>query len=141
MTTDYHALCAELSFIWGRSTNPDDLFENMIPLVDRARAALAQSELEGVTDEEIDEETATLIPWLLEKAMQAADSDQPCAAGRLTLAAQLLGERRPTIQPVPVSERPILRSSTFNNADGHCWCGTSDFIDESGDLPVSYPPA
>ena len=42
--SEYLALCAELSFIWGRSTNPDDLFENMIPLVDRARTALAQPE-------------------------------------------------------------------------------------------------
>ena len=45
----------------------------------------------------------------------------------------------PAIQPVPVSERPILKSSSFNNADGHCWCGTSDFIDEHGDSHVSYP--
>jgi len=72
------------------------------------RAVSAQSEPEGVTDDEIDEETATLIPWLLEKAMQAADSDQPCAAGRLTLAAQLLGERRPTIQPVPGARKPVV---------------------------------
>jgi hypothetical protein len=50
--TDYRALCAELSFIWNRSTNPDDLFENMIPLVDRARAALAE-QLVGPTDEEL----------------------------------------------------------------------------------------
>lgn len=40
--TDFRALCAELSFIWDRSTNPDDLFENMLPLIDRARAALAK---------------------------------------------------------------------------------------------------
>jgi len=52
MNLDYRALCVELNFIWSRSTNPDDLFENMIPLVDRARAALAQSEPAGVTDEE-----------------------------------------------------------------------------------------
>jgi DNA-binding MarR family transcriptional regulator len=42
MTDTFRTLCAELSFIWNRSTNPDDLFENMIPLVDRARAALAK---------------------------------------------------------------------------------------------------
>jgi hypothetical protein len=38
--TDFRALCAEMLFIWTRSTNPDDLFENMIPLIDRAHAAL-----------------------------------------------------------------------------------------------------
>ena len=66
-------------------------------------AALAQPEPAEMTDEEIDEQTATLIPWLLEEAIQAADSDQPYAAGKLTLAAQLLGECRPTIQPEPVA--------------------------------------
>jgi hypothetical protein len=40
--TDFRALCAEMIFIWTRSTNPDDLFENMIPLIDRACAALAE---------------------------------------------------------------------------------------------------
>jgi hypothetical protein len=70
-------------------------------LAAEARWFLAQPEPQGPTDEEIDEETATLIPWLLVKAMQAADSDQSYAAGRLTLAAQLLGERRPTAQPEP----------------------------------------
>lgn len=69
--------------------------------MDRARAALAQSEPAGVTDEELDDETAELIPWLLEKAMQAANSDAPHAAGQLTLAAQLLGERRPALTPIP----------------------------------------
>jgi hypothetical protein len=69
-------------------------------------AALAQPEPAEMTDEEIDEQTATLIPWLLEEAIQAADSDQPYAAGKLTLAAQLLGELRPTIQPEPVAPTP-----------------------------------
>jgi hypothetical protein len=50
--TDFRALCAELSFIWDRSTNSDDLFENMIPLVDRAHAALAEQPV-GPTDEEL----------------------------------------------------------------------------------------
>jgi hypothetical protein len=49
--TDFRALCAEMIFIWTRSTNPDDLFENMIPLIDRARAALAEDPVEP-TDEE-----------------------------------------------------------------------------------------
>jgi len=46
-------------------------------------------------DGEIDEEAATVIPWLLENAARAADADQSYVAGKLTLAAQLLGERRP----------------------------------------------
>jgi hypothetical protein len=62
-----------------------------------------QPEPVAPTHNEIDEQTATLIPWLLEGAIQAADSDQPYAAGKLTLAAQLLGELCPTIQPEPVA--------------------------------------
>ena len=54
MTDTFRAMCAELNFIWGRSTNPDDLFENMIPLIDRARALLAQPVAEGPTDEELE---------------------------------------------------------------------------------------
>jgi hypothetical protein len=53
MTSDFRALCAEMIFIWTRSTNPDDLFENMIPLIDRAHAALAEDPV-GPTDEESD---------------------------------------------------------------------------------------
>jgi hypothetical protein len=56
-------------------------------------------------------------------------------AGRDHQAWEMAAE----LKPVPVSERPILKSSPFNNSDGHCWCGTSDFIDEHGDRPVSYP--
>jgi len=48
--TDFRALCAELNFIWSRSTNPDDLFENMLPLVDRARAALAEQPVAPTDD-------------------------------------------------------------------------------------------
>jgi len=52
-TPDFRALCAELCLIWSRSTNSDDLFENMVPLVDRARAALATPPPEPPTDEEL----------------------------------------------------------------------------------------
>ena len=56
------------------------------------------------------------------------------------IALTVLGEwGRPAVEPVPVSERPILKSDPFNNANGHCWCGISNFIDETGDHPVSCP--
>ena len=95
--TDYRALCAELVDELEDWIYCDDESEiaDTHSLITRARAALAQPEPEGPTDDEVDEQTATLIPWLLEKAIQAADSNQPYAAGKLTLAAQLLGERRP----------------------------------------------
>ena len=40
-----------------------------------------------------DDDLTILIPWLLEEAVQAANSDAPVAASKLTLAAQLLGEK------------------------------------------------
>jgi hypothetical protein len=104
MTTDYRALCAELSFIWGRSTNPDDLFENMIPLVDRARAALAQPEPVEVTDEEL------LRTYGLAKrdyCYEGPSDDWPKRAERAAtihgLRAVLARYARPTIEPVSQS--------------------------------------
>jgi hypothetical protein len=44
-------------------------------------------------DGELPEEVATLIPWLLEEAAQAANAGHSTTADLLTLAAQLLGER------------------------------------------------
>lgn len=56
---------------------------------------------------------------------------------RATRAADLLAQRHPT--PVPVSERPILKSSPFNDSQGRCWCGTGGLIDQTGDMPIEYP--
>ncbi len=39
------------------------------------------------------ERRKVVVPWLLEFAVQAANNGFPRAAGKLTLAAQLLGER------------------------------------------------
>jgi len=156
MTTDYRALLLELVEAWESYSYADagDATDRMSEAVKEARAALAQPEPVGVTDEEaqelfnairveilgthfdkdvvlgyepvrpgvfaravlarwgrpiteledgeIDEEAATVIPWLLEEAAQAADADQPYAAGKLTLAAQLLCERRALARPEPV---------------------------------------
>ncbi len=63
---------------------------------------------------------------------------------RLTRAATLLRQLSapaPVVVPVAVSERPILKSSSFNNADGHCWCGTKASVDATGDLDVVLPPS
>lgn len=75
-------------------------------------------------------ETVELVPWLLEEAEQAANSDASYSAGMLTWAAQVVGEhadlleRQATPVPVPVSERlpgsgdcvPHPRTKTGN------WC-------------------
>jgi hypothetical protein len=70
-------------------------------------------------DGELPEEVATLIPWLLEEAAQAANSDAPVAAAMLTLAAQLLSEQGTTPTPIPVAER--LPGEGDCDAEGRCW--------------------
>ncbi len=87
-------------------------------------------------DGELPEQVATLIPWLLEEAAQAANAGRPTAADMLALAAQLLDERGTTLTPIPVagweyhgdttlapipvSERPWERDG-FCDAEGRCW--------------------
>lgn len=51
--TDFRALCSEMCRIWSRSTNPDDLYENLPPLIDRARAALSAAPQQP-SDRELD---------------------------------------------------------------------------------------
>jgi len=53
MTDTFRALCAELTYCWSRTTNPDDFAENAAPIIGRMRAALAQPKPEALTDEEI----------------------------------------------------------------------------------------
>ena len=48
---------------------------------------------------------------------------------------------RPSIEPVPVSERPILKRDPFNDNQGRCWCGTKACIDRIGDVDVEIPPS
>lgn len=48
-------------------------------------------------------------------------------------------DSQPEVQPIPVSERPILKSDPFNDEEGKCWCGTKAFVDNTGDYPVEYP--
>jgi hypothetical protein len=47
MTDTFRALCAELTYCWSRTTNPDVFAENAAPIIGRMRAALSQSEPEG----------------------------------------------------------------------------------------------
>lgn len=66
-----------------------------------------------------------VVAWLLEKAVQAADADQPKAAGMLTWAAQVIGEQSDSLerqqpQPVPMLERPWDRDG-WCDEQGRCW--------------------
>ena len=55
MTIDFRALCAELVDAWSAhySETSADSLDRIAPIVDRARAALAEGDGVGVTDEEI----------------------------------------------------------------------------------------
>ena len=55
MTDTFRALCAELTYCWSRTTNPDDFAENAAPIIGRMKAALDQPEPEGPTEEEMND--------------------------------------------------------------------------------------
>jgi hypothetical protein len=98
----------------------------------------AATEAVGVTDEELDalEKEHWESTGVVSEALQLEELFNYRAFARAVLARY---GTHPA--PGPVSERPILKSSNFNDAQGHCWCGTKASVDESGDLPVNYPMA
>jgi hypothetical protein len=140
MSTDYRALCAELAnHLQGRKDLecgwPGEDPEQ--DLLDRARAALAQPEPEGVGDVQIME----LMPQQLQKdlatvsrlAAHGAGPDVGPGLFRVSLntgiiehcRAVLTRYARPTIEPVPVTERlPGPEDCCGNPRNGRgrwCW--------------------
>jgi hypothetical protein len=136
MSTDYRALCAELAnHLQGRKDLecgwPGEDPEQ--DLLDRARTALAQPEPEGVGDVQIME----LMPQQLQKdlatvsrlAAHGAGPDVGPGLFRVSLntgiiehcRAVLTRYARPTIEPVPVAERPWEREKGWRDLDGECW--------------------
>ena len=109
MITDWKALCAELIDEWDAASGDPDLISFAIA-IDRARAALAQPEPVGPTDEEL-----KAAYW--EAFVEAA----PCGADESWLAGLRAVARlsHPTPQPIPVSER--LPGPEDCDADGFCW--------------------
>ncbi len=151
--TDFRALCAELAdsleeWLSSNSIGGISLDDGTdAELIFRVRAALSQPEPQGPTDEEpTDQEIEEWADAAAEVPLEEMDPEvhgwRRCFKSdefSETIRAALARWGRPAIEPVPTSERPILKSDPFNNADGHCWCGLSDFIDETGDHPVSFP--
>ena len=72
-----------------------------------------------------EEEVNKVVPWLCEAAVQAANSGSSHAAGMLTLAAQLLGERvneEVTLTAIPVSlASKRLPESKHFDMYRRCW--------------------
>jgi hypothetical protein len=127
--TDFRALCAELlgifekyddesnlgGIIWDMKMDGNDLLE-------RARAALAQPEPQGPTDEE-------LLGYMLKAAASVPGGQctgildwdkEAIAAARAVIAADRARRGRPAIEPVPVSER--LPGPEDCDAVERCWC-------------------
>jgi hypothetical protein len=108
MTTDWKALCAELTNELHKHTSLYDGHES--ELVARARTALAHPEPVGPTDEELHQ------LWLDLYAFH----DGPTSGDVAEIARAVLARfGRPTIPPIPVSER--LPGAEDCDAEGRCW--------------------
>ena len=107
--TDFRALCAELIDALDKSQRPyGDKPESS--LVWKARAALAQPEPQGPSDEELRD----LWSWAACQDQGPWPTQQHCFA-----RAVLTRYGRPAIEPVPVAER--LPGPEDCDAEGRCW--------------------
>jgi hypothetical protein len=150
MSTDYRALCAELVQAWDSTSDFDynDFGNAAKPLVDRARAALAQPGPVGPTDLPPVQETAPERIWLhlnganewlpfkdeegvVWSPDQIDESDIPYV--RVDLARR----GRPAITPIPVSEG--LPGPEDCDAEGRCWLLT-DCLSSTYWLPAHALP-
>jgi hypothetical protein len=124
MTTDFRALCSELTFCWSRTTNPDDFSENAAPIIERMNAALAQPEPQGPGPDDVtqlyykhgggDGMYGGMGEVNFEEAVEEAVEEALARWGR------------PAIEPVPVSERlpgpeDCLGRPWEGTDAGFCW--------------------
>jgi hypothetical protein len=111
MSTDFRALCAELADALNGHTSLYEGHES--ELVARARTALAQPEPEG--------EAGELVKDLRECADSCTLAEKHGWARVMRRAAELLTRyARPTIKPVPITERPWEREGWCDEY-GMCW--------------------
>jgi hypothetical protein len=137
--TDWRALCAELL---GALENEGHAHWPGGPdgdlLIEQARAALAEPEPAGeVSDEDAEVDFDKIF---YQHAQRQDENFQPLMdVQSFSEACSAIALDRSHPAPVPVSERPILKSSPFNDSQGRCWCGTGELIDRTGDMPIEYP--
>jgi hypothetical protein len=97
-------------------------YPNAAALVAQARTLLAQSEPAGVGDEEL---LRTYGKAKRDHCYEGPMDDWPKRAERAAtvhgLRAVLAHYAHPTIEPVPVSERPWEREKGWRDLDGECW--------------------
>lgn len=130
MTTDYRALCSQLADELHKHTSLYDGHES--ELVARARAALAQPEPEGPTDEEIND-----LYWATATAHPVRENIAVHIAG---LRAVLQRWTHPTLTPIPVSERlPEDGDCIGNPRNGEgLWCWGREVPRTTAGTPVIW---
>jgi hypothetical protein len=125
---DYRALCEELTNrLQHAITFPhaDSYYGENRDAIDRARAALAQPEPEGVTDEELlrlacEKLGYEYTPALLNCPVEVTGCLEALPEELVAFARYaLIRWGRPTIKPVPVAER--LPGPEDCDAEGRCW--------------------
>jgi hypothetical protein len=110
--TDFRALCAELvEDIEEWMDGTDHCPPSSVALVNRARAALAQPEPQGPTDEELGE----LLYYEFTTSTGHGERVDALEYARAVLARW----GRPAVEPVPVAAR--LPGSGDCDAEGRCW--------------------
>jgi hypothetical protein len=115
---DFRELCAELVDIATAHCNPDDFaVGDCAAVLTRARTALARTEPQWATDEEIDALVICIqglpVPDADDLALPSIDR------GRDMVRKALARWGRPAIKPVPVAER--LPGPEDCDAEGRCW--------------------
>ena len=120
MSTDYRALCAELLSLAEESTSYFCMVDSAVKSIDRARTALAQPEPEGVTDEGLIAAYNSGLEGFTYKPKPKSMTSREWIHLE-GLRAVLTRYARPTIEPVPVAERPWEREKGWRDLDGECW--------------------
>ena len=132
MTTDYRAELQRLVKAYDDHGGkwPENEVEALHQAVERARALLDQPEPEGLTDGEIlnlSEEHCVSYTRLDGSVTYPYENDMNMKDDVLSFARALIAADRarwgrPTIEPVPASERPWEREG-WCDAKGQCWMG------------------
>lgn len=133
--TDFRALCAELLKGLDENRHPEVRYPGHLRIImANARAALAQPEPQGPTDEELLKLIADKLGYELTLKVDFQEvygsTEEMVSLLRVVLARW----GRPAIEPVPVSERPWEREG-WCDANQKCWvwnegnCRWWEFID------------
>jgi hypothetical protein len=152
MTDTFRDLCAELAETlaehqhqlegWYHPDHPDATrLDAASRLLDRARAALAEGDGVGVTDEELLALAAKCLGYSsISYGDQHLDADGPDLLDFARAVLERWGTTHP--RPIPVGERPWEREG-FCDAKGRCWCGFTREeirVAETGDDEVDFQP-